>query len=220
MNYIFEACVGWEATSLKDSLLNMGRVDLVVMPFLAALVLFLFCCKSNQAISEETKSTARAAINVSLPQRRRQKGIKTSVRTVFGSLDNPSDCVLARTPNSPPTNQKAVPTSEKETNALRDLRLLLQNKDPSLLAECMKYAAPYEQETELLLRYLRARNFKAKSTMKMMIDDLKWRTEKEVLKMRTCSAQDVLGCDPAKVQAWLPHGKHIFAETIKTLMLF
>ena len=111
-----------------------------------------------------------------------------------------------RPTRSPGPNPAATPANDAEERAVQELRRLMQARDAALLSDAMQYAAPKESETELLLRHLRARNTKPASAMKMIITDLQWRREKKVLEMRTCPADAVLGCDPAKVQSWFPHG--------------
>lgn len=127
------------------------------------------------------------------------------------SMDAPKEASRQQAFTTRPTHSSgphpaATPYNDAEARAVQELSRLMEAKDSALLSDAMQYAAPKESETELLLRHIRARNNKPALAMKMIIKDLQWRRDKKVLEMRTCRADDVLGCDPAKVQSWFPHG--------------
>lgn len=102
----------------------------------------------------------------------------------------------------------ATVQSEEEQKGLDDLRKLLSARDTAdVLPQAMVHAAPFEQETELLLRFLRARNCKATDALKMIQDDLEWRENKNVLRYRTCTASSVIGgCDVSLLEEIFDHG--------------
>lgn len=109
-------------------------------------------------------------------------------------------------------NPCANPQGEKEEAGLTELRELARacktenGTARDIIAEAMLHAAPHEGETELLLRFLRARACNAKKALAMMEEDLVWREEKNILTLRTLDPETVLGMSVEELEATYNHG--------------
>ena len=91
-------------------------------------------------------------------------------------------------------------------DGLASFRRTLEAEDPTIIARIMQYAAPYEGEDQLLLRYFRGGKTNPKLAMQLLQECLQWREERGILGYRSCSPEVILENDPDLVNGFLSHG--------------
>lgn len=65
-------------------------------------------------------------------------------------------------------------------------------------------ATPAEDQTDVLLRFLRARAFDVEKAAALLEADLRWRQQEQIASLADMSAAEVLGCDPSLIEHYLP----------------
>jgi hypothetical protein len=72
--------------------------------------------------------------------------------------------------------------------------------------KALEAAAPYEDDDQLLLRFLRARALHPAKALRMLNEDLVWREANNIRRLRHAKPHDILGCDPDLINPSFPHG--------------
>lgn len=75
---------------------------------------------------------------------------------------------------------------------------------PFALSTLRRFLVPGETSESCILRFLKARSFNVSAAAKMLTEDLEWRDAYGVSALASQSPTDVLGCDSALLQRYLP----------------
>ena len=116
---------------------------------------------------------------------------------------------LARAPHQIPNadfqGRLGMPKTDAESDAAGQLLALIK-ADGRLHTSMMQNAAPHENETQLIIRFLRGSKGKVDDAVKLIRDDVAWREEKNILSYRTSPGSVVLGCEQSQIEPFFPHG--------------
>lgn len=110
----------------------------------------------------------------------------------------PQDC-LAYHPTSELKGRSGYfPTiSAEQLKAANELLSIIEREN-------LRFNVDEEHEFLKLLRFLRARKFNVQQAFQMVKEDVKWRSEEGRFNLRYETAEEVLGCDLAKLYRYFP----------------